>query len=344
MRVVIIGAGAIGSTAAVRLALAGRDVAVADGWAEHVEAIRERGLRLTGGLGEATVPVEAVTMDRVAELGRADLVLIATKSYDTEAAARLALALVGEDGIVASMQNGMNDAVVARVVGAERTLGCVVNFGGKMLGPGVAECLGALAPAIEVGSLSAGHDPRAEEVAALLSDIAPAVPTDSLAARRWAKLTHNAMFNALAGLTGIPAPPTGGPVPCQVAVNIAAEAIRVARASGVDATGVLGVTADEYLACAAGEGVAEVHEKLVQGALTLPAGARPSLLQDIEKGRRTEIDELNGYIVAAGREVGVPTPFNEAVVAGLTAMVAEGRAPDPANLRVFDALLAAREG
>src|SRR6516162_3194452 len=136
MRIAVVGAGAMGSVYAALLASAGNDVWAVDVNAAHVEAIRSGGLRVEGASGDRTVRVEATT--DAAEVGEADLVVIATKAFDAEAAARSALPLVGEGTTVLTIQNGLGAAdVVAEVVGDEPLMvGVAGGFGASFIGPG----------------------------------------------------------------------------------------------------------------------------------------------------------------------------------------------------------------
>jgi 2-dehydropantoate 2-reductase len=157
--------------------------------------------------------------------------------------------------------------------------------------------------------------PRVEELVTVLAPAGPTHATTNLWGERWAKLTVNCMANALAGITGMNnAEMRESPEAFAITVKIAGEALTVAQHLGVRVEPVGGIPTQAYLDAARGVGLDDLRAAWVERGKTVGAG-RPSLLQDVLKGRRTEVDYLNGYVVRRGREVEVPTPMNEAVVA-----------------------------
>jgi len=162
--------------------------------------------------------------------------------------------------------------------------------------------------------------------------VAPAKVTTNLAGERWSKLAVNCMANPLAGLSGFGSAETRTePQPRRIAIHIAAEVVRVARALGYEIEPIYGIDPQRYLDAAEGRGREELERDMADGAKHL-SGGRPSLLQDVMKGRRTEIDYLNGYVSEQGRRVGVKTPVNDAVVAAVRTFFERGLKPDPKNL------------
>jgi 2-dehydropantoate 2-reductase len=160
----------------------------------------------------------------------------------------------------------------------------------------------------------------------------PSRATANLWGERWAKLTVNCMANAIAGITGMnSAEMRANGDAFTLTVRIACEALTVAQRLGVQVEPVGGIPAKAYLDAARGQGLEEVRNRWVEAGRGLGAG-RPSLLQDLLKGRRTEVDYLNGYVVRKGREVGVPTPVNEAIVEVTKRVEAGDLRQDPANL------------
>ena len=129
-------------------------------------------------------------------------------------------------------------------------------------------------------------------------------------------------------------------MPRRIAIQIAAEVIRVGGAAGYEVEPIWGIDAQRIVDAAEGDGLEAVETDLAAGASAL-AGGRPSLLQDVMRGRRTEIDELNGFVVAEGQRLGVPTPFNEAIVAEVHRHGVGTLKPDPSNLEPIARLLPA---
>ncbi|PYO35729.1 MAG: hypothetical protein DMD86_06050 [Candidatus Rokuibacteriota bacterium] len=340
-RIGIIGAGAIGCVVGGLLTKAGHDVTLIDQWPEHVEAMKTRGLKLSGTCGEHLIPVTALHIHEVQSLPAPfDAVFIAVKSYDTEWATQLGLAnLKRPDGVVVDFQNGINDERVAAVAGRERSLGCVITIGAGMYEPGHAMRTDAGTIGFKIGEHDGADSARARELARLLGDVAPAKVTTNLWGERWSKLTVNCMANPLAGLSGFgSAEVRTEPVPRRIAIHIAAEVIAVGRASGHEVEPIYGIAPQRFVDAAAGRGFEAVESDLAASARHL-SGGRPSLLQDVLKGRRTEIDYLNGHVSDQGRKRGIKTPVNDAVVELIRAHGVGRLKPDPRNLEPLLAVL-----
>jgi 2-dehydropantoate 2-reductase len=339
MRIGIVGAGAIGCVVGGLLTKAGRDVTLIDQWPDHVEAMKRQGLRLSGTCGEHLIRVKAVHIHEAQAIAEPfDAAFVAVKSYDTEWAAALAVRHLGPDGVVVDFQNGINDLRVAAIAGRERTLGCVITIGAGLYEPAHALRTDTNRVGFKLGELDGRDTERARRLAELMNAVAPSTVTTNLWGERWSKLAVNCMANPLAGLSGLgSAEIRSEPGPCQIAIQIAAEVIQIGRAHGHEVEPIFGVAAPRFVDAAAGRGRAEVMADMAAGARVL-AGGRPSLLQDVMRGRRTEIDHLNGYVVAEGRKVGLKTPFNEAVVR-LFHDLGVGFKPDPRKLEPLMGML-----
>jgi 2-dehydropantoate 2-reductase len=239
---------------------------------------------------------------------------------------RALLPYLAEDGVVVSLQNGINEDRITELAGAERTVGCVVHYNAAMPEPGHAV---RFSPP-RWRSYTVGD----ERVAALLG----AEVTGDIFGALWAKLAVNCMINALTASCGLDtALLWSSPVGRQLMLRLAAEAAGVARAQGREmqpihliATGV-DLPADALL-----EGRAE-PAMAAEGEARLAASTRgrrmqTSMLQDIGKRRRPEIDYINGYVVREGERLRVATPANAAVTALLRAVAAGDEPQDPAHL------------
>jgi 2-dehydropantoate 2-reductase len=341
MRIGIIGAGAIGSIVGGLLTKGGHDVTLIDQWPEHVETMRTRGLRLSGTCGDHLIPVKAIHIHELqgvtAPFGA---VFVSVKSYDTEWATALAIGYLAPGGFVVDFQNGMNDERVAAVAGRERTLGCVITIGAGLLEAGHARRTDAGHIGFRVGELDGAETPRVRELARVMSDVAPAKVTTNLMGERWSKLAVNCMANPIAGLTGLgSAEVRSVREPCLVGIRIGAEVVSVARASGYEVEPIYGIDAQRYVDAAEGRGLAELQGDIAASAKFL-TGGRPSLLQDVMKGRRTEIEYLNGWVAGQGRKVGVKTPFNDAIVDLIRSYGVGRLKPDPKNLEPLVRMLA----
>ena len=340
-RIGIFGAGAIGSVVGGMLTEAGHDVTLVDQWPAHVDAMKTHGLRLSGTCGERVVPVRALHLFEAQAIGEPfDAVFLAVKGYDTEWATMFAIRFLKvPDGVIVDFQNGINDERVAAVAGRERTLGCVITIGAGLYEPGHAMRTDTNAVGFKIGELDGQDTPRTRNLVSILNDVAPTRLTTNLFGERWSKLATNCMANPLAGLSGFgSAEIRSEPVPRRIAVQIAAEVIRVGRAAGYEVEPIFGIPAQRFVDAAEGRDDA-LEQEMGAGAQSL-AGGRPSLLQDVMRGRRTEVDELNGYVVAQGERLGIATPVNAAVVREVHRHGVGTLKPDPKNLEPLTALVA----
>jgi 2-dehydropantoate 2-reductase len=299
-RVLVAGAGAVGSVLGGMLAAAGYAVTLL-GRRPHLAAIAADGLRLEGLWGERRVRGLALAATAAELAGPFDAVLLTVKSYDTAAALAAVAPLAAPAGGVISLQNGLGNVErVVEAVGATRALGARVIFGASLPRAGVARVT-VFADPIALGAAAPGT-PEAEDrarrwVARFAAAGIPTEYTDRLQAHLWTKVFYNAALNPLGALFGRP---------------------YGALAADVDARAIMDAVIDECYAVADARAVAPLvatapgYRELFYGRL-VPATAdhRSSMLQDLERGRPTEIDAICGSIWRYGREAGIPTPVNE---------------------------------
>lgn len=325
LRIVFVGAGAMGSYVGGRIAQGGYDVTLIDGWQDHVQAIQRGGIQLGGTEGESSIRVRALHFDDVGKFApeAVDIAFIAVKSYDTEEAARLVCPYLAPNGFLVSLQNGINDLTLARVVGAGRTLGCVAStIGVALSGPGRVERTyrpgGSAYTVFRVGEIDGRITARSELVVRLLRCVDSAEPTDDLPGERWAKLAANSMHNGLAAITGLG---HKGIYACEVsrrvAIRLGAEAVRVGRVAGLHLYPVRGIPANDLEAAGYGNRAAMRRvEDAIEGWMPrLTDDGRPSTAQDVAKRRRTEIDYINGAVCTRAAEFDVDVPRQQAIVA-----------------------------
>jgi len=339
-RIGIIGAGAIGCVVGGLLAKAGHDVVLADPWPEHVNLMRSSGLRLSGSCGEHLVPVTALHLGELTQVREPfQAVFVAVKSYDTEWATQLALDHLERDGVVVDFQNGINDHRVAAVAGRDRTLGCVILISAGMYEPAHAIRTDRGSSAFKIGEHDGSDSPRARRMAELLSAVAPASVTTNLWGERWSKLALNCMLNPLAGLSGLgTAEVRTEPVTRRLAAHLGREVVRVGGALGHRVEPILGIDTKRFADADDAAAIDALGRDIAADAGSR-RGGRPSMLQDVMKGRRTEIDYLNGFVATEGRKARVPTPFNDAVVAAFHARPVGTLTADPRNLEPLARLL-----
>ena len=293
MRFCVIGAGSMGSLYGGLLARAGFDVTLLDVWAEHIEAIRRDGLRLDGITGDVRVRLRATV--RADEAPPADVALILTDANTTPAAGASARRILEANGFAVTLQNGIgNVEALAEALGRDRVAAGLSYHSAAIRGPG--EVSHTHAGPTWLGELSGAATPRIEGLAAALrtagftSTIVP-----DIQGLIWAKFVHNSAINAICAVTGLRVGEISShPGADELQTRVIEEALAVVRAHGI-------VLPDPDLM---GSIKAFCRVKF----------NKPSMLQHVEQGKRTEIDALNGAIVRLGQRLGVPTPYNEALV------------------------------
>ena len=296
-KVAIVGCGAMGSVYAALMASAGHEVHAVTAWPDHAEAMARNGLRVEGASGDRRVRLASagVTTEGI---GVCDLVIIATKAFDVEAAARSSVSLIGPETVVQTIQNGLGSPeAAAPILGEDKiAVGVVGGFGASMRGPGHAHHNGL--EMIRFGALKGLPTQRLQASAAIWQSSGFKVSLfEDIQRMVWEKLIMNVTFSGTTVTTGLT---IGGvmadPNAWGVALGCAREAIAVAAAIGVRME------------------VGDPIEHIRTLGSKIP-NARPSMLLDHEAGRRGEVDAINGSIPRLGRTCGVPTPVNETVVA-----------------------------
>jgi 2-dehydropantoate 2-reductase len=345
MRIGIMGAGAIGCNVGGMLARAGHDITLIDQWPAHVEKIKADGLTLSGTWPDYVVPIRALHLYEAQSIQEPfDAAFLAVKGYDTEWATMFILRFLKEpDGVVVDFQNGINDERVAAVAGRHRTLGCVITIGAGLYEPGVAlrtDPIGTDRVGFKVGELDGQDTERARRLVEAMNDVTLTKLTTNLFGERWSKMAANCMSNPLAGLSGYGTSETKTvPTARRIGIQVASEVIQVARAAGHEVEPIAGIDAQRYVDGANGKNLSQLENDMVAAVGKTAGAGRPSFLQDVMRGRRTEIEELNGFVVAEGQRLGVPTPFNQAVVDAVKAHAVGTLQPDPKNLDSIAALL-----
>ena len=322
--IAFVGAGAVGGFVGGNLARAGHDVTLIDAWPEHVEVMKKSGIRISTPEQSLQVPVRALHIGEVQTLKRRpiDVAFIATKSYDTEWATLLIKQYLAPNGFVVSLQNCINEERIAQHVGWGRTVGCIAHtISVRMEGPGhvarTRKAGGAAKHVFSVGEIHGRVTQRAEELAQIMSAVDGSTVTTNLWGERWAKLTLNSMHNGLAGITGLNHHGVAESViPRIISIRLGGETIKVGSALGFEIGPIRKKDPMVWLAAAAGDKAAMTEiEKVImdEGSKRTDAG-RPSTAQDIQKGRKTEIESINGYVVEKGQSVGIVTPMHEVIV------------------------------
>jgi 2-dehydropantoate 2-reductase len=299
-RILVAGCGAIGSVFGCLLREAGHNVALL-GRESHLRAIHTSGLKLDGIWGDHYADgFELAT--RANDLsGIYDLALVSVKAYDTESMARQIAAVIEHDGLVVSLQNGLgNIEILAEIFGAERSLGANVLVGAMIPAAGKVTVTVQAAPII-IGPLEISDCVTLERIhywiRAFKCAGIPCEATTRILSYLWAKVFYNAPLNALGALLEVHYGALGeAPELRHIMNRIIDEAFLVAKRTGIE---LLWSMAEDYRALFYGHLVPSTYRH------------QSSMLQDLQRGRRTEIDAINGTIWRHGQQLGIPTPGNE---------------------------------
>lgn len=298
MRIAIMGSGGVGGYYGARLAKAGHDVHfVARG--AHAETMRVRGLLVRSDAGDLQLERVSVVEDPK-EIGSADLVVIAVKLWDTDAAARATVPLVGPDTAVISLQNGVEkDEVIAAIVGREHLVGALTYIIARIVEPGVISQSGTLHRVI-VGEFAGGISPRADRIAAAFAEAGTdASASPDIRREIWQKFAFLSSSSAVTAVTRLPMGAVRtNPATRAMLRDAIAEVVLVARAEGV----------------AIGDDFVDAQLRFVD---SLPSSGRASMANDLLRGGRLELEWLSGAVVRRGERAGVPTPVHRTLYAAL---------------------------
>lgn len=289
MKIVIMGAGAMGSLFGGFLSVSGEEVWLVDIWKEHIEAILTHGLTIEEKGEEKTLFPHATTDPKT--IGKADLVLYFVKTYDTEKAVKDSLVLEKEDTLFLTLQNGLgNEETICKQVNPEKVLLGVTGQGATLLGPGRIRHGGT--GKSYVGELNGKLTERVNQIARIFSQSGIETEVSSKIHHLvWEKLFVNVGLNALAAITGL----KNGqildyPETLRLLECLVSEAVEVAKRKGIE---IQGNPLDR-----------------VKAVLEATRENRCSMGQDLDRKRRTEIDAINGAIVREAERLGIPVPYN----------------------------------
>lgn len=336
MRAAIYGAGSLGTVLGAYLARSGRPAELISRNRAQVEALQKNGARVTGTV-EMTAPVTALTPQEMS--GRYDVILLLTKQQDNEETARFLKPFLSPGGVVCTLQNGLPEPKLMEILGPARVLGCTVAWGATLLAPGVSELTSSPdALSFGLGGLGEASDAAVGQVRELLEGMCPVVVEPNFIGVRWSKLLINAAFSGMSAVIGGTFGEAAGPAASRRCVQrLIKECIDVAAASGIRIEPVQGkdiVRLLDYRSPLK----RRISYWIIPMAIKKHAALRASMLQDLEKGKTTEVDAINGSVCAAGRAAGVPTPYNDRVVQLIHEMEQGKRKPGRDNLEAFDAL------
>lgn len=333
-RIAVLGAGANGASIGADLVRAGLDVTLIEQWPEHVRAMRANDLRIEMPEETLQVPVRVHDLCEVATFTEPfDVVLLLMKAYDTRWSCELIKPYLKPDGLVAGVQNGMTIDDIADVVGPDRAMGCVIEVSSMMWEPGIVERNSPPSRSwFAVGSIDPATAGREKEIADLLAHAGSVEIVDDIRSAKWMKLVSNATTLVTTAILGLPmVEAMEQPGMRDLMLRSGQEALVAGRARGHQVLPIFGLTADDVQDF---DSVVETLLDTLYAGFVLPQ-TKTTILQDWVKSRHSEVDDINGAVVAAGRKYGFPTPVNAAVVEVAHRIERHELQPSPDNVELL---------
>ncbi len=338
MKSMIYGAGSLGTILGGLLTEAGEDILLVSRNRAHISVMKENGIHIIGGIDKTIPSVKAALPEEIT--GRYDVVFLMTKQLDNPATAKKILPFLTEDGVICCLQNGIPELTLKGVVEDRRIIGGIIPWSATFQGAGVSE-LTSPSDSIRfsIGSPFCRNDAAVEKVRSILSRAGKTEVDEELICMRWSKLLVNASVSAFSSSLGLPC---GGVIYereyQQVCLSIMKECIDAGHASGIVFRPVNDYPIAEKLYFEDSQGLEQACARLPEAFGSI-RNSVSSILQDLRKGRKTEVHAINGIVCAVGREKGIPTPFNDCVVRTIED-IENGKAdPDRRNLSNYTALI-----
>jgi len=314
MKIAIYGAGAMGTVLGAYLAKSGKNVELIDNFKEHVDALNEKGATIVGK-DNFNIKVKASTPDQMS--GEYDYVFLFTKQTANEIVLPHLKRFLKTDSVVCTLQNGVPEYSVEKIIGGNRTVGGTVLWGATFVEPGVSEVtqdINVDYPLFDIGEISGEITSRIEKVAKILEGMCQVEIVTNLMEARWSKVLLNSSMSGLSAISGA----TFGDIlendKARSCLSlIASEIVKVAEQINQELAPTHGVDTIEY-------GIISTPNEFKRSQKHFidfyddKRTAKASMLQDLEKNRKTEVEMINGFVVEAGEKCGVTTPRNKKIV------------------------------
>lgn len=333
MRAAIYGAGSLGTILGAYITKNGGEIELINRNKAHVEALRSNGATVTGTVN-FTQKVTVYTPDEMS--GIYDIIFLMTKQQHNGEVVAFLKDYLAEDGVIVTLQNGIPELLIGEIVGEERVLGCTVAWGATMKEPGVCELTSAPdSLTFSLGSLQAQPNKHLVDVKALLELMGPVEIDKNFIGSRWSKLLINSAFSGMSAVLGCTfGEAAGNKVSRRVVQALIKECIDVCAAGHIRIEPVQGKDIVKLL-----DYKSSIKKAfsffIIPIAIRKHALLKASMLQDLEKGKKCEVDAINGVVSAFGRKVGVPTPMNDTVV-NVIHQIEDGKfVPSFDNLKFF---------
>ena len=337
-KIAILGAGAIGASVGLDIVEAGLDVILIDQWPEHIDTMKKNGLVVKMPGSEHHQMVQAYHLHEIYTLNPTlDLVLLCAKSYDSTWLAHFIKPYLKPDGVLICVQNSFNDEWVAPIIGQDRDVACVIELSAAINQPGIVQRnTNRTGTWLGIGEINGQQTARLELIKSILAHVGTTEISLNILGSKWSKLIANSMTQGPIGMLGMK---SSEAVLLEgffdVAKQAGMETYLVAQQLGFTIEPVFGLQASDF------NGSPSNAIELLYKTLVRHIGphSKNAVVQDHAKGRRTEVDYLNGYVAKKGLECGVPTPMNTAVTK-MNQLIDEGvYSAEPENLKRLQNLL-----
>lgn len=333
LKIAIYGAGSLGTILGAYITKANVKVDLINRNKAHIEALKASGATITGTIN-MNVPVNALHVDEMKD--KYDIIFLLTKQQDNKNIAIFLKDYLTDNGLVVTLQNGLPEYLLMDILGEEKVLGCTVNWGATLLKPGVCELTSTPDKlTFSLGTFSNTNKDKLPLVKEILELMGPTELDDNFVGTRWSKLLVNSAFSGMSTVLGV----NFGEVAKnkesrKYAQALIKECIDICKAKNIK------------LEPIQGKDVAKLMDyntkfkkwlafKIIPIAIKKHALIKASMLQDIEKGKKCEIEAINGVIAAKGKEVGVSTPINDLVISIVKRIENGELKPSWDNLKLF---------
>ncbi|MBO7194171.1 MAG: 2-dehydropantoate 2-reductase [Bacteroidaceae bacterium] len=312
MRTAIYGAGSLGTILGAYIAKNGGNIELINRNKVHIEALQKNGAKVTGTVN-FTQKVTAYTPDAMS--GKYDIIFLMTKQQQNREVVTYIKDFLADDGVIVTLQNGIPELLISEIVGEQRVLGCTVAWGATMQEPGVCELTSSPdSLSFSIGSLSAKTNHHLDNVKGLLQMMGTVEIDSNFIGSRWSKLLINSAFSGMSAVLGCTfGEAAKNRASRRIVQALIKECIDVCAAGNIKIEPVQGKDIVKLLD----------YKNRIKKAISLfiipiairkHAKLKASMLQDLEKNKKTEVDAINGIASTFGRKVGVPTPMNDKVV------------------------------